>query len=155
MLAITNTLPIYAAAEEDFIDEMELVSITEEKLDDGNVLVTELYEESNDGEVQPFAANKSRSAIKRSYIKTSKGIVLVSMRLNASFQYNGTSSYCTGATVNVEKCSKPYTITKRYPDRKGNKAYGYFTILKDGKNFITKVLTITCSKNGTLSGSVK
>lgn len=24
MLAITNTLPIYAAAEEDFIDEMEL-----------------------------------------------------------------------------------------------------------------------------------
>lgn len=30
MLAITNTLPIYAAAEEDFIDEMELVSITEE-----------------------------------------------------------------------------------------------------------------------------
>lgn len=72
------------------------------------------------------------------------------MRLNASFQYNGTSSHCTGANVNLERCSKPYTITKRYADRKNNKAYGYFTILKDGKSFITKVLTMTYSKNGTI-----
>lgn len=151
MLVIANTLPIYAATENDFTDKMELVNITEEKLDDGNVLVTELYEESNDEGFQPFTANKSRSAIKRSYIKTSKGTVLVQMRLNASFRYNGTSSYCTNAIAKVEKCSKPYTITKRYSERKSNKAYGYFTILKNGKNFITKVLTITCSKTGTLS----
>lgn len=52
MLVGVNAVPIYATAEDDFPDKMELVNVTKEKLDVGNVLVTELYEERNDSEVQ-------------------------------------------------------------------------------------------------------
>lgn len=127
---------------------MKLISVTEEKLDDGSVLVTELYEENNNEGIQPFSTNKSKTVSKRLYIRTSKGTVRVQMALTASFQYNGKSSRCTKAIARVEKCSKPYTITKYYPIREGNKGRGYFTILKNRKSFITNVVTLTCSKNG-------
>ncbi len=150
---IDSWISDYNETENDFDDQQEkLLFVSEEKLEDGNVLVTEIYEEEAESEdIQPFAANKSKTVTKRSYIRTSKGVVLVKMALKASFMYNGKSSICSGASARVERCASPYTITKYYSKKSGNKAYGYFSILKNGKGFLTKVLSLTCSKNGTIS----
>lgn len=150
MLLFVNVLPAYADVQNFSGDNMKLAHVSEEKLDDGNVLVTEVYEENNDG-IQMYATNRTKIAQKRSYIKTSKGVVLVQMRLKATFQYNGRGSHCMGKNEYVDKCVKPYTIPVHYSNKENNTAYGHFRIQKNGKHFITKILTLTCSKNGTLS----
>lgn len=59
MLLFVNVLPAYADVQNFSGDNMELVHVSEEKLDDGNVLVTEVYEENNDG-IQMYATNRTK-----------------------------------------------------------------------------------------------
>lgn len=148
VLMVSNVFSVYAENTNDSIEGMKLIDVISEEIGDGKVLVIETYEEIDDG-LQILADYKTKSGSKISKITSSStGTVLVQMRLSASFRYNGTKSYCTGSKATIEKCIKPFTIAKYYATKEENKAKGYFTILKDGKSYMTKVTSLTCSASG-------
>ena len=150
-IMVSNAFSVCAATAIDSMEGMKLVEVTSEPMGDGNILVTEIYEEIDDG-LQTLAAYKTKNSSKIGKITSSStGVVLVQMKLSASFRYNGTKSYCTGAKATIQKCVNPFSITKHYADKTDNKAKGYFTIRKDGESYLTKVISITCSANGTVS----
>ena len=91
---------------------------------------------------------------KTTYCKNENGTVLWSVAITATFTYDGTTSKCTSYSHSTTCPSKAWEIKSASSSKNGNSATAKATATKfiDGTTTdITRIVTITCSKNGTVS----
>lgn len=87
--------------------------------------------------------------------KDSSGNVLYTVSVTGTFQYTGTSSTCTNATVNATASVSAWKVSSKSASKSGNKAIGKATMnhYYNGKLLQTTYpsVTLTCSANGVFS----
>lgn len=120
-----------------------LLSRTEEVLENGDVLVTELYRDA----VQP---RTGASGYKVYTYRDSDGTTVWALTVNGSFTYNyGVSSQATGAsaTVNIYSSSAKFVTKDAYT--RGNTATATATV-KYNSVAMSRSVSVSCDKYGNL-----
>lgn len=101
------------------------------------------------------ANSKTKSASKVGKYRDSNGTVLWSVTVTGTFTYNGSTSKCTASKVSAISNNSNWRIASKNSSRSGNTASATATAnLYKGSKIIktaTKTVTLSCSKNGTLS----
>ena len=101
------------------------------------------------------ANSKTKSASKVRKYRDSNGTVLWSVTVTGTFTYNGSTSKCTASKVSAISNNSNWRIASKNSSRSGNTASATATAnLYKGSKIIktaTKTVTLSCSKNGTLS----
>ncbi|MCM1179342.1 MAG: hypothetical protein NC347_03735 [Clostridium sp.] len=105
--------------------------------------------------ISTYATKKTKTASKTTYIQNSKGETLWYVTVTATFSYNGTSATCTASSVTALSCKSSWKVSNKKSSYSGNSA----TASATGKEYynskvmqtINKSVTLTCSKDGTLS----
>lgn len=97
----------------------------------------------------------TKTSSKTTYAYDSSGNALWYVKVIATFEYDGTTSYCKAASSSAGSCSSYWKISNKSCTRSGNSA----TATAVAKKYIsgtvvqtlTKSVTISCSKNGTIT----
>ncbi len=91
---------------------------------------------------------------KTTYMRDSSGTVLWSVSITATFTYDGTTSCCISCSPNASAPATTWSIKSVSSSKSGNSATAYATAThtspSSSKDF-TQSVTISCSKNGTVS----
>ena len=129
-----------------------IISSTIESYADGSYSIITITEELC-REIK--ASNNTKTgSISYSYYN-SDDVKLWTVKLDASFSYNGTTASCIGATPSYTVYGSAWNVTKANASRSGNTATGTFTIKRYALGIqvetINKVLTLSCSPTGVLS----
>jgi len=127
-----------------------------EYFEDGTICETIIEENTS----SPVGGVLTRSAPTKSGTKTviyknSSGATLWSVKVSASFTYNGTSSSCTSVSCTAASSNTNWRISSKSSNRSGNtgtvsaaaKLYSGSTV----KQTVTRRVSLSCSKNGVLS----
>ena len=122
-----------------------LISRTEEVLENGDIVVTELYENA----IQP---RTGKSAYKTSTcIDNTTGGNVWTLKLDATFEYvAAVTSAATSATATVMIQNAAATFVSKDASYVDNIARGSGKVLYKGEN-TSRTLTITCDKYGNLT----
>ena len=134
--------------------QAQTVTITKEAISDDLYCVTELVETSGSG-IQPFSATQTKSGSKTQRYVNSSGTTLWYVTVHASFTYNGSTSSCTSADVTAESNSSSWKVTNKSSWKSGNTGYAsatghQYNILGMETNTLSRTVSISCTKNGTL-----
>lgn len=121
---------------------------------------TEIYcitviEEELTPAISTYSTTRTKTASKTTYYQNSSGSTLWYVKVTATFSYNGTSASCTSSSVTAESCNSYWKVSNKKSSYSGNSA----TASATGKEYynskvmqtINKSVTLSCSKNGTLS----
>jgi len=139
-----------------------------ETFEDGSKLVTSVrIEESLESDSYSLLAllraflqrllrffGKSDTVSQTKYLRyyDSKGVLLWTAYLNASFTYNGKKATCTKAAVTCDISDSDWSLTEGYAEKSGNTAAGTVTFRQHKLGIplktITRTLTLTCDKDG-------
>lgn len=115
---------------------------------------TEISEQSSSA-CQPFAVTKTKTGSKTTYCKDPTGKVLWYVKVTGTFSYNGSSATCTSVSVTAASNNNDWKISNRSCTKKANQATASATGKRYSNgtvtNSITKSVTLSCSKTGTLS----
>ena len=84
-------------------------------------------------------------------IKNTKGTVLWSVSITATFTYDGSTSRCISCSPSAETYSSSWTIQSTSSSKSGNSATAVATANYASLKNYTQSVTISCSKNGTVS----
>ena len=94
------------------------------------------------------------------YIKSlshenASGTTLWYVTVHASFTYNGSTSSCTSTNVTAESNSSAWKVTNKSSWKSGNTGYAsatghQYNILGMETNTLSRTVSISCTKNGTL-----
>lgn len=97
----------------------------------------------------------TKSGQKTNTYKNSSGTALWSVTVTGTFTYNGSSASCTKSTVSTSSYSSNWKISSSSASKSGATATATATAKKyvDGSyiSSISRSVTLTCSKTGTLS----
>ncbi len=119
-----------------------------EYYDDGTYLVTTIETENN-------LTRATISKGKVSSLYDNDGTTLWTVKLTATFTYNGTTATCSSASTSYTIYDDVWKVKSATATKSGNKATGNFTVKKSflGIPIATKdvTVTLTCSPNGTVS----
>ena len=97
-------------------------------------------------------ATQTKSASKDFLIKNSDGNVVATYTLNGTFSYNGSSATCTKASYSTSVSNIFWSFSSASATKSGSSAKGAFTAkCVFPSKTISKNVTLTCSKNGTIS----
>lgn len=88
---------------------------------------------------------------KTTNIKNTKGTVLWSVSITATFTYDGSTSRCISCSPSAETYSSSWTIQSTSSSKSGNSATAIATANYASLKNYTQSVTISCSKNGTVS----
>lgn len=131
------------------------VSSTTTQLENGNSIVTEITVFTNDTSISTFATTKTKSGSKTVKYRNSKGDVLWSFTVSASFTYNGSSATCTSVSTGKQINDTAWKLSNITKSKSSNVAKGSVTakeyFLGVPFNSVTEDLQLKCSANGTLS----
>lgn len=133
-------------------------SVNVEKIADDLYCITTIEETTNINPTQKAtttAADKTKSGSKTVEYQNSNGTTLWYVKVSGTYTYNGNSSRCTSASVSANSYDSNWTISNKSSSKSGNTAYATATgTLNKNSLFsqtITKTVSLSCSKNGTLS----
>ena len=134
--------------------QAQTVTITKEAISDDLYCVTELVETSGSG-IQPFSATQAKSGSKTVRYENASGTTLWYVTVHASFTYNGSTSSCTSTNVTAESNSSAWKVTNKSSWKSGNTGYAsatghQYNILGMETNTLSRTVSISCTKNGTL-----
>ena len=134
--------------------QAQTVTITTEAISDDLYCVTELVETSGSG-IQPFSATQAKSGSKTVRYENASGTTLWYVTVHASFTYNGNTSSCTSTNVTAESNSSAWKVTNKSSWKSGNTGYAsatghQYNILGMETNTLSRTVSISCTKNGTL-----
>lgn len=122
-----------------------------EELSNGDYIITVLEEFSD----SITRASSSKTGSKTVNYYNASGEKLWSFTLTASFSYNGSSASCTTTTCSYNMYSSAWKKESASTQKSGSNATCTFTAGKYALgvriNSITKTISMTCSKNGTIS----
>lgn len=127
------------------------MNTTIEYLGNGNYMETTItpYNEGINTRASTTTASKSVS------YKNSKGTVLWSYKITASFTYTGTSATCISVSNSNTINDKAWSITSSSVSKNGNRASGKVTAVERMFGItidtVSRTLTLTCSPTGKLS----
>ncbi len=82
--------------------------------------------------------------------KNSSGESVWKFTLTGEFTYNGTTATCQTTSNSVEVYDSDWVVMSRQSYPSGNQAIGIIKIKEAGQLPMEKVLTLTCSPNGTV-----
>ena len=97
---------------------------------------------------------KTDTVTKTKYLRyyDSKGVLLWTTYLTATFQYNGKKVVCTEAALTAEIADGDWTLDEKQTEKADNTAKGTVTFRQHKLGVplktITRTLTLTCDKNG-------
>lgn len=116
----------------------------------------EITIEESTSPISLLATTQTKSGRKTAAYKNSAGTIMWSVTVHGTFSYvKGVSSKCTKSTVTTTCPSSSWKITNSSATRSGNTATSKATAKKyvDGTavDTITRSISLSCSKNGTLS----
>lgn len=153
LLLLTPAATIHASAAQ--LKKEILVSSTTTQLENGNSIVTEISVPTNDTGISTFATTKTTSGSKTVKYRNSKGNVLWSFTVSASFTYNGSSATCTSVSTSKQINDTAWKLSNITASKSSNVAKGSVTakeyFLGVPFNSVTENLQLKCSANGTLS----
>ena len=99
-------------------------------------------------------ASHNITKTKTTYMRNSSGTVLWSVSITATFTYDGTTSRCISCSPSAPAPATTWSIKSISSSKNGNSATAYATAThsspSSSKDF-TQSVTISCSKNGTIS----
>ena len=117
-------------------------------LQDGSYIEIEII-------VQQSRALNTKTASKTYNYRGANGDLQWTGKVTGTFEYNGTTSTCTGASCSVTITNTSWYTMSKSASKSGNTAYGYLTMGYDylGVRIDTENLTmsLTCDQNGKLS----
>ena len=122
-------------------------------LENGDYLETKIQSEQTKlplSEISLFTrSTKQITKTKTSTYKSASGKSMWSVSITGTFTYNGSSAKC----VSCSHSSKTYTTKSISSSKKDNSATANVVAVHtvNGSNSIKRYVTITCSKNGTIS----
>ena len=91
---------------------------------------------------------------KTTYMRDSSGVVLWSVSITATFTYDGTTSRCISCSPSANAPATTWSIKSISSSKSGNSATAYATATHSSPSSSkdhTQSVTISCSKNGTVS----
>ena len=88
---------------------------------------------------------------KTTNIKNTNGAILWSVSITATFTYDGSTSRCISCSPSTETYSSSWTIQSTSSSKSGNSATAIATANYASLKNYTQSVTISCSKNGTVS----
>ena len=88
---------------------------------------------------------------KTTNIKNTNGAILWSVSITATFTYDGSTSRCISCSPSAETYSSSWTIQSTSSSKRGNSATAIATANYASLKNYTQSVTISCSKNGTVS----
>lgn len=88
---------------------------------------------------------------KTTNIKNANGAILWSVSITATFTYDGSTSRCISCSPSAETYSSSWTIQSTSSSKSGNSATAVATANYASLKNYTQSVTISCSKNGTVS----
>lgn len=88
---------------------------------------------------------------KTTNIKNTNGAILWSVSITATFTYDGSTSRCISCSPSAETYSSSWTIQSTSSSKSGNSATAVATANYASLKNYTQSVTISCSKNGTVS----
>ena len=88
---------------------------------------------------------------KTTNIKNTNGAILWSVSITATFTYDGSTSRCISCSPSAETYSSSWTIQSTSSSKSGNSATAIATANYASLKNYTQSVTISCSKNGTVS----
>ena len=88
---------------------------------------------------------------KTTNIKNTNGAILWSVSITATFTYDGSTSRCISCSPSAETYSSSWTIQSTSSRKSGNSATAIATANYASLKNYTQSVTISCSKNGTVS----
>lgn len=165
LCAVLLMLPLLPAAQGAAVS----YDLTEtEVLEDGSKLVTTVrVEEQLENESTGFFAllraflqrllrffGKTDAVSQTKYLRyyDSKGALLWTAYLNATFTYNGNKATCTKASVACDINDGDWLLEEERAEKNGSTALGTVTVRQHKLGVplktITRTLTLTCDKNG-------
>lgn len=104
--------------------------------------------------ISTFSTTKTITKTKTTRYKNKNGELLWSVSIRATFTYNGSTSKCTSYSHSTTCPAKTWKIKSVSSSKSGNTATAKATATQSFKNIsvdYTKSVTISCSKNGTVS----
>ncbi|MDE6837940.1 MAG: hypothetical protein K2P33_06045 [Acutalibacter sp.] len=119
-----------------------LVKRTVEVLDNGDSIVTELYE----CEVQPRSGKTGYASA--TYLNA-LGSAVWKVTVTGTFTYNGTTSSATNATTSVSIYNSNAKFVSKNASTSGNTATGTATVTYNASR-TTRSASVSCDKNGNL-----
>jgi len=145
-LLIISSLFSFASAQ---TVENAYTSSTTEYYPDGSYGITTIT-------VMPSKAFGASVTSSKSYHHYSASNVLLwTVKLTATFTYNGSTASCTNATPSYTVYSSVWKVKKAQASYSGNTATGEFTVKRYNLGIpvetVNKTLTLTCSPSGTVT----
>ncbi|MBR5409701.1 MAG: hypothetical protein IKX86_06220 [Clostridia bacterium] len=130
----------------DYPEFPEPTDVQTEILPDGSLfVVTITTNREQKGPVQSITSTKTGSLIRN-------GITLWEISLQASFDYNGTTAYCTAATSGYTIYNSAWGLHSRNVSKNGNTATANFTFYRYAAGTVVetvnRTLTMSCSASG-------
>ncbi len=124
-------------------------------LEDGDYLETTILDAPTfPSGVSPFSTTKTITKTKITKYKNKSGSVLWSVSIRATFTYNGSTAKCTSCSHSTTCPAKTWKIKSVSSSKSGNSATAKATATHSSNSIsrdFTKSVTISCSKNGTVS----
>jgi hypothetical protein len=127
----------------------ETTTVSTEKIveDDGYIIVTTGYVNSS---ASTRSTTHSKEAYKEYSYYNGSNVLCWAYTLNATFLYDGTLVVCTDASTSAAIYKSNWSFKNENHYKKSNTAYGSITF-KNATNHKDVSLTISCTKNGTVS----
>lgn len=125
-------------------------------LDNGDYLETTISSDMPvvSSGISTMATTKTITKTKTTYYKNSSGDTMWSIAIHATFTYNGSTSKCTSCSHSTTCPGKTWKIKSASSSKSGNTATAKATATQStlflSKDY-TRSVTISCSKNGTVS----
>jgi hypothetical protein len=119
--------------------------------DDGYLLVTIESPESSGASTRSTTNSKEARGVYSYY--NASNVLCWSYTLNATFLYDGTLVACTKVSASSDIYKANWSACNESHSKKGNVASGSITF-KNQTNHKDVSISITCSKNGTLTSNV-
>lgn len=119
------------------------------------IYCTTIIEETSVSTYSIYSTTQTKTASKTIYYKDASDNVLWYVKVTATFSYNGSTSTCKSASVTAESCNSYWKVSNKSSSYNGN----HGTASATGKKYlggivtstINQSVTLTCSKDGTLS----
>ena len=136
-------LPIVTNASN--LSQPNVISVKTETVNLGNGIIVKY-------ETKEFASNaraNTRTAVKTADFETPEGKVITTVKLTASFSYNGSSATCTSANASYFMYDG-WMYSNKSTTRSGNSATTTAKVSK-GRDYFNVNVTMSCSPTGSIS----
>ena len=152
MLSFSFSGSIASAQETKFVSLSQTETVP---LENGDYLETTILDAPTiPSGVSFFSTAKTITKTKITKYKNKSGSVLWSVSIRATFTYNGSTAKCTSCSHSTTCPAKTWKIKSVSSSKSGNSATAKATATHSYNNIsrdFTKSVTISCSKNGTVS----